>query len=333
MMTLSFQTPVIARPRTATIRAKALHLDLAGVILVLAAMACFILSMHYIGTAEGWSNKTAILYFAGSIAFTGLFIFVEYRMNSMAMIQFQFLKRRRFLENCVYVFFLAGLFFPLLFSLPIHFQSINNQTASEAGIRLIPLVLGISVFTMVSNFVVTHYPRHTALLVSGAVLGVLGASLISNVNENATTVMWIIFELIAAAGIGLALQIPMIANQASVSAIDIPTATSMTLFFETVGQALFTAASEAALLNRLINDLAAHPEHDIDPRLVISAGATGFRKHFNAEQVDFILGSYLDALKVNHLLSLGCGIAAAMVSVSMIAPKLKDKLRRQNRNR
>lgn len=324
-MTLSFQTPSSVRPRDATLWEKAIHMDLLGVSTAVAAIAAFILSMHYVGTSEGWSSKAALAYMVAFVILATTFVINESKMKSKAMLQLHFLKRRRFSENCVYIFFLAGLYFPLLFSLPIRFQSINNESASGSGLRLIPLVLGISVFTMISNYVLTHWPRHTTLLVLGVTFGIAGTGLISSARQDATSTTWIVYELVTAAGVGFALQIPMIANQASVAASDIPAATSNTLFFETLGQALFTAAGEAAFINRLIINLSGFPSSSINPDVVIAAGATGFRKLFNSDQVRLIEFCYDEALKLTHLMSLGCGVAAGLVWLSMAAPTMKTR--------
>lgn len=330
MMSLSFKTPRHVHPRPANLREKALQMDLGGVALLLSAVASFIFSMHYLGTSQGWHNKTAITFLVASVALSVAFVVEQITMKSKAMIRVDLLKRRTFMGNCIYVFFLAGLYFPLLFSLPVQFQSVNNESASGSGIRLIPLVCGISIFTMVSNYVITRYPRHTTLLIAGSLLGILGATLISTTDQKATTPMWIIFELIAAAGIGIALQIPLIANQASVSASDIPTATSTTLFFETIGQSLFTAAGEAAFLNRLVRNLEHSPQkYHVDADIVIRAGATGFRKVLLDDQIPFVLESYVDALRVTYLMSLGCAVVAAGVSLWMVAPVLRDSLHRR----
>ena len=40
----------------------------------------------------------------------------------------------------------AGSFFALLYYLPIYFQSVDNVSASQSGIRNIPLVLGVGEF-------------------------------------------------------------------------------------------------------------------------------------------------------------------------------------------
>lgn len=326
-MTLSFKTPRHVTPRPATLREKAAHMDLVGVTVLLASITSFIFSMHYLSTPKGWTNLITILLFISFLILSALFILLEHRMKPTAMIRLDLLKKRQFLGNCIYVFFLAGLYFPLLFSLPIQFQSVDDESASGSGLRLIPLVCGISVFTMVSNYVISRRPRHTTLLIFGGVLGILGASLISSTNKQATTSMWIAFELVAAAGIGIALQIPLIANQASVAADDIPTATSTTLFFETIGQALFTAAGEAAFVNRLIRNLRiSHPHIDVD--MVMKAGATGFRKVLPTEQIPAVLEAYVAALRVTYLMSLGCAVMAAGVALWMGIPVLRERIGR-----
>lgn len=179
---------------------------------------------------------------------------------------------------------------------------------------------------MLSTYIVSRYPQHTTLLTVGGLLGILGATLISATNNRATTPTWIISELIAASGIGIALQIPLIANQASVPASNIPTATSTTLFFETIGQALFTAAGEAAFLNKLIKNLGSSTKYHVDVDLVIRAGATGFRKVVASEQIPFVLESYIDALRVTYLMTLGCAAAAAAISFWMIWPTVRERV-------
>lgn len=324
-MTLSFKTPRNIKPKPGTFREKALHMDIGGVVILLSATACFIFSMHYLSTAsEGRTNTMAVLCLASFIILSTIFIVLERRMGTRAMIRLDLLTRRQFLGNCVFVFFLAGLYFPLLFSLPIRFQSVDNESASKSGLRLIPLVCGISVFTMVSNYIVSRRPKHSTLLLAGGILGILGASLISSTKRSVTTSTWIAFELVAAAGIGIALQIPLIANQAAVAVDDIPTATSTTLFFETIGQALFVAAGEAAFVNRLIRNLK-NSNYHIDVDLVLKSGATEFRKVLPVEQIPFILESYVDALRVTYLMSLGCAIAAAGVAVWMVMPIAQER--------
>ena len=187
-----------------------------------------------------------------------------------------------------------------------------------------PLICGVSVFTMVSNYLMTRYHRPIPIITLGGIIAALGGILVYALNNTTSTTSWVFLELVVAVGVGLVLQLPMVANQAAVVASDIPVVTSMTLFFETMGQALFTAAGEAALLRRLVTELQAHAKQ-VDPQEVINAGATGFRKLFDAQQVEVIVKCYQTALKANHAVSMACGILAMAISVAMFWPEVKRR--------
>ncbi|KAK3080100.1 hypothetical protein LTS18_003124 [Coniosporium uncinatum] len=253
------------------------------------------------------------------VVLRAIFILNEHRMGSRATVQPHFLHKPAFTTNVIYIFFLAGLYFPL-YSLPIRFHSLDAVSASISGVHLIPLVLGISLFTMVSNGLISYFGRgHLALLVLGGVAGTVGAGLIYSLDQHATTTYWIGYEFLAAMGIGVVLQIPTIANQALVPACDIAAATATTLFVEKLGTALFVAAEEAALKNRLVQSVGRYVP-DLDPALVVRTGATRLRMTFGPEHIGGVLLAYLEGCKVNHALSLACGGAAAGVALAMAMP-------------
>jgi hypothetical protein len=119
--------------------------------------------------------------------------------------------------------------------------------------------------------------------------------------------------------VGLALQIPLIYNQALVPADDMPAATSLTLFIENSGTALFVAAGEAAFTNGLLTSLR-EKLSDIDARHVLDAGATQIRKLFNGSELDEVLDSYLHGCKTGHLIPVSCAAIAAAISMSNALP-------------
>jgi hypothetical protein len=137
---------------------------------------------------------------------------------------------------------------------------------------------------------------------------------------------WIGYELITATGIGLALQIPMIANQALVPADDMPTATSLTLFFENCGTAFFVASGEAAFTNGLLTSLRSNLPQ-LNAREVLDAGATQIRILFSGNELDEVLKSYLHGCRTGHLLPVACGAIAAAISLSNAGPAAVRELR------
>lgn len=296
-------------------------MDLNGSLTIMGSSICFVLAMHAIGVQSSFTAPlTAFL-----VLFV-IFVANEYCMGERAMIQGHLL-RRQILPNLVYMLFIAGLYFSLLYALPIQFQAIDGTSASESGVRLIPFVLGISIFTLVANTLLTFWRHYKPLLVVGALLATCGAVLIGTLDADASPRMWIAYEVITAMGIGLSLQVPMIANQAAVPDSDIAAVTSMTLFTEMFGTTLFVAAGEAAFTNRLVTSLARHAP-SIDPISVVNTGATQIRQTFPPSAVEGILASYLDGCKVSHIVSVACGAAASLVSLAAAVPASRNEWRK-----
>jgi hypothetical protein len=305
---------------------KLMQMDFSGSLLATGAMTCFITAMHWGGATKPWSSGAVIGCLAAFAALSGLFVVNEWKMGERAMVQGHLLRKRGFIGNLVYMFFVAGLYFPLLYSLPIQFQSIDNVSASQSGVRLIPLVTGISIFTMVSNLIFSMYRKHVPIVVLGAMIATIGVALIYSLNEHAPVGQWIGYESVTAIGVGLVLQLPMIANQALVSVeSDIPQATAVTLFVENMGTTIFTAAGEAAFTSRLVSSLA-EKAPSIDSAVVIRVGATQLRNLFSPADLQQIIVSYLDGCKANHAMSLACGGLATAVSLVMAVPALKEHM-------
>ena len=240
-------------------------------------------------------------------------------MGSRAMLPSYLLKKRSITTALVYQFFIAGLFFPLSYALPIQFQSVGNVSASQSGLRLIPLILGVSVCTMIANGVLTFWRHYKPFLVVGAIAGTIGVTMVHTLDADAGLGSWIGYEILTATGVGLALQVPMLANQSAVGAEDIAAATSLTLFFENVGTSIFIAATEAAFTNGLVSALA-HNAPRLNAETVVNAGATEIRRLFGKDQLRGILSSYLQGCRDSQLVPLACGGAATVVSIVLAAP-------------
>jgi hypothetical protein len=315
-MFICFRPPV--QPKEASLPEKVLQLDLNGGILVAGLLSCFVLAMHWLGKYP--SNSPRVIgSFVGFASLLGCFVINEWIMGKRAMIQSNLLRNKMITANACYIFFLAGAYFPLLYTLPVQFQSVNNTSASQSGIRLIPLILGISAVTMMVNGILTFWRHYKPFLLLGAVFVLAGNAKIHGSNATTHTSAWIGYEILSAVGIGMALQIPVIANQALVSADDIAAVTTLTLFMENCGETLFVASCEGAFTNGLLSSLARNLP-DIDSKTVLDAGATQIRHMFTGGELEDVLKSYLDGCKTSHLVTVACGATAGLISFSNAGP-------------
>ena len=298
--------------------AKFVSLDPVGASLVVGSLTCFVLAMDR-GNWQGWRTITSL---SASAVLIALFVINEWLMGSRAMIQGELLKNRNIITNLLYIFFLAGLFFPLTYTLSIQFQSVGNASATQSGIKLIPLILGVSIFTLVANGLLTFWRRlGVPLLVFGAISGTAGTALVHSLGADASFATWVGYEAIIGMGVGMALQIPMIANQAAVGVEDMAAVTALTLFVENVGTVLFIAATEAAFTSGLVKALGEYAPY-LSPGTVLNAGATGIRTSFTPKQVTDVLRSYLQACQDSQFVPIACGGLAILVSMSLGFPEI-----------
>lgn len=328
MMCFFLSQPAHLQPPMATWTEKLNKLDLGGSLLLTCSISLFVLAMHWLAELT-WTDSAVIGSLLAALATAVLFVIYERYLGPKAMLQMHVFRNKIVATNLMYSLLFGGLYWPLLYSLPIQFQAINNQSASRSGVSLIPLVLGISGFTLVVNGALTFMKGYfNPFMVVGANLGTVGVSCMFALAGSAGTASWVGYEILTASGIGLGLQIPLLANQATVLPSDLSAVTSLTIFAENVGTTLFTAMSEAAFTSGLIKGLSQYAT-DVDAQTVVNVGATQLRQKFSQAQLPGILSAYLLGCKDSYLVCLCCGIAAIAVSLVNAGPSgLRDVKRR-----
>lgn len=242
------------------------------------------------------------------------------------MIPLQLLLNPSVSVNLIYIYFLAGVYFPLLYFLPLRFQAIDSDTATHSGLRLIPLILSVSIFTILSNTSISLFRTSDNfwlyLLLSGSLLATMGTGLLyafptSSSGQN------IGFQILTGVGIGIALQVPMVVNQALVSITapaDIPTLTAVTLFFEIIGAALFTATGDAIFENRMSKNLD-RLAPNVDGEAVLRAGAMGVSAWGGIGEGDRmgVMRAFEHGLGATMGMGVGCSVVSVVIAGVIIA--------------
>ncbi|KAL8689624.1 MAG: hypothetical protein Q9218_004750 [Villophora microphyllina] len=300
----TFTTPEAFKPVPATTKEKLLQMDLPGTFTIMAAVVCYILALQYGGVTKPWSNSTVVGLLVGFCLLVIVFGINEWYQGDRALVQKRLLKNRIIWVACLYVIFIAGGFFMLLYYLPIYFQSVSGVSPSESGIRNIPLVIAISLFSIVSGGSISKFGHYVPIMIISSVFGTIGTGLLYTLGVGSSSSHWIGYQVLTGIGIGLGLQIPIIIAQASVEPEDLSSASALVLFFQTIGGSFFVAAGQAAFENRLIGSLPQNAP-TVDPAQVVATGATALRDTFSPEQLPGIIASYLSGIHLAFALAIG----------------------------
>src|SRR4029450_12088345 len=98
-----------------------------------------------------WNSSEVIGLLVGFVAIFAVFGVWEWFQGERAMITPRLIRQRTMLVSSVFAFLIAGAYFILVYYLPIYFQSIHNVSPTESGVRNLPLILGVTVSTIVSG--------------------------------------------------------------------------------------------------------------------------------------------------------------------------------------
>lgn len=226
---LCFTTPAAAAPVRATWKEKILNMDLIGTLIIMGAAICYLLALQWGGVTKEWSSGSVVATLVMFIILVIVFVVAEWWQGDRAVLVGRLLRNRTILVASIYVFFLGGAFFTLLYYIPIYFQAIRDVKAGESGVRNLALILATSIFTITSGGLITMTGHFVPFLIGGGVLTTIGTGLIFTLGLNSPPSMWIGYQIMAGIGIGLSIQVPIIAAQAVVEPIDISSITAMIL--------------------------------------------------------------------------------------------------------
>jgi len=226
-------------------------IDLAGFGLMIGGTCTALLALSWGGTAYPWASAP-ILGLAGiTVAMFVLLVPVERRAREPAL-------PPRLFANSVFVRGVAtsslaatSMFGALVF-IPLFFQLVLGASATEAGLRMAPMMGGLIVSSIVGGRLVTRTGRYKIFPViglCGATLAFGGMSLAALEHAGANT-----FDaLLVILGMGMGLVLPNIttAVQNAVAIGDLGVATATMAFFRSLGGAFGVALSGTILAGTL----------------------------------------------------------------------------------
>ncbi|KAI1844176.1 hypothetical protein JX266_009660 [Neoarthrinium moseri] len=317
-MLFAFRTPKAASPTPATTKEKLLQMDFPGAALICASIVCFTLALRWAGVEKPWSDSSVVGTLVATPTFLILFGIDQWIQGERALIVPSFWRNQVLVVGAVFEFFIAGCFNLALFWLPIYFQAVRGVSAISSGIRLIPVILGLTITQIVVGGLITATGIHNPFLILGPAIAAVGSGLFMLLDEKSSAGQWIGFQIVLGVGVGFCLTIPLMLSQVVVKTKDVSTATPIIIFSQSMGSAFLLPTAQAVLQNELMKALRQFAPN-IDPVLVLSAGA-------NSEAIlglprgnlGGIIRSYNSALR--SAFAIGIPFAGIALLVSLFMP-------------
>jgi len=206
---------------------------------------------------------------------------------------------------------MGSFFLLLVYFLPIWFQAVKGASAVKSGIMNLPMILALVTVSIISGVGVTVVGYYAPLMIVSSVFAAIGSGLLSTLKPDSYHGMWIGYQALTGIGIGLGMQQPLIAVQTVLDISEVPIGTSIIIFLQTLGGALFVSIGQNVFSNKLLQGLAKYAP-SIDPSIILKIGATSIQGTVDKSVLPGVTLAYNDALTHSFL------VAAVMAAFTMV---------------
>lgn len=225
-------------------------IDYAGIVLVALGATGLTLATSWGGTIYPWDSPAIIALFVVSAVVLAAFVRVELRAAE-PVLPIRLFASPVFTVCCVLSFVVGFAMLGALTFLPTFMQFVDGVSATESGLRTLPMVAGLLITSTGSGALVGRTGRYKIFPVLGTALMAVAFLLLSQMN--AATPVWrqSLDLFILGAGIGLCMQVLILTVQNTVDFADLGVATSGVTFFRTIGSSFGAAIFGSLFANFL----------------------------------------------------------------------------------
>lgn len=266
----------VHNPRTKTLESLR-AIDWLGSIVVIGATLMLLLSLQFGGVRYPWKSATVICLIVFGVVIFGMFFLIEWKLAKYPIIPLRIFKKRAVLavlgvaSTHGFAFVAAGYFVPL------YFQTALGAIPIKSALWFLPLTLVLSLCSISTGTIVKKTGHYHELITGGMAFATLGFGLFINLQPYKSWPRIIIFQIIAALGIGPNFQAPLIAMQTNVTPSDIATGTATFGFTRNLSTAMSVVIGGVIIQNQMLSHedqfrKAGIPQKTID---LVSPGSAG----------------------------------------------------------
>jgi EmrB/QacA subfamily drug resistance transporter len=243
------------------------EIDYIGSALLAAAVTCIVLLTTWGGTTYAWGSPTIVtMVIASAVLLVGFIIAEQHAAEPV--IPLSLFKKRVFAVASGVGFIVGFALFGVITYLPQYQQVVRGASATASGLQLFPLMGGLLIASIGSGQIISRTGRYKVFPVAGTAILAVGMFLLSHLGVHTSVLKSGTFMAVTGLGLGLTMQVLVLAVQNSVSPRELGTATSAATFFRSIGGSIGVSVFSAIFNNKMKGNLAHQlPQLAANPRL------------------------------------------------------------------
>jgi len=230
-------------------------IDYLGITTLIFAVVPTLLALTWGGAEYPWRSAQIIGLFAFSAVMIPLFVVLENRAQEPIIPMWLF--KNRIVSVSVFIIFITGVgMFGGIIFIPLFFQGVLGQSATNSGTFLTPMMLGLVAGSIISGQLLSRAGGHYRL--QGMVgLGVmaLGMFMLSRMSPETSNARAITNIVVTGFGLGITMPLYVLAVQNAIPYSALGAATSSAAFFRSIGGAFGLAIFGSIMNNRFASEL------------------------------------------------------------------------------
>ncbi|MFG6194127.1 MDR family MFS transporter [Nonomuraea sp. JJY05] len=230
-------------------------IDIWGATTITASASALMLLLTLGGVEFEWNSVWTYLLAALSLLMLALAVLSE-RTARNPILPPRLFRNRTFVLTGLASLFVGMAMFGAMIYLPQYLQIVKGLSPTESGLMTLPMVVALFLAGVISGKIVTQTGRWKIFPVVGLLVVAVGLFLLSRLHVDSSE--WLIgFDVaVLGTGLGLSMQMLILAAQNGSELRDMASTTSGVSFFRSLGGAVGVAAFGAILTNRLKDEIA-----------------------------------------------------------------------------
>ncbi|MGW4962643.1 MDR family MFS transporter [Nonomuraea sp. NPDC004186] len=230
-------------------------IDIWGATTITASASALMLLLTLGGVEFEWNSIWTYFLAALSLLMLALAVLSE-RTARNPILPPRLFRNRTFVLTGLASLFVGMAMFGAMIYLPQYLQIVKGLSPTESGLMTLPMVLALFLAGVISGKIVTQTGRWKIFPVVGLLVVAVGLFLLSRLHVDSSE--WLIgFDVaVLGTGLGLSMQMLILAAQNGSELRDMASTTSGVSFFRSLGGAVGVAAFGAILTNRLKDEIA-----------------------------------------------------------------------------
>lgn len=232
------------------------RIDYLGTALLSAGVVCIVLLATWGGNQYAWGSPVTIGLGVGAVVALALFVLVE-RRAAEPVIPLSLFRNRVFTLSSVIGLVVGFSLFGAVTYLPQYQQIVKGASPTSSGLQLLPLMAGVLLTSIGSGQLITRFGRYKVFPIVGTAVMTVAMLLLSRLGPDTPEPVAWLYMFVLGFGLGLVMQVLVLAVQNAVPPSDLGTATSAATFFRSIGGSIGVSVFSSIFNARFADNLAA----------------------------------------------------------------------------